>query len=168
MPRTMSEPRELMLHELQDMLYAEKAVAKMLPKMANESTDPELAEGFQHHLEETKQQIANLEEVFEALGKPARAKKCEGIEGLKAEHDSFVEKESPSPELCDMFLTGAGSRTEHYEIAGYTGLLTMARALGEERCVPLLEENLRMEQETLQKLERISKRLVGVGNGASA
>ena len=168
MPKTMENPRELMIHELRDMLYAEKQIAKMLPKLARESSDPELSAGFEHHLEETKQQIENLEQVFERLGERARGSKCQGIEGLVAEHDEFMSSSNPSPELCDMFLTGAGARTEHYEIAGYTGLVTMARGLGETECAKLLEQNLQQEQQTLSKIETISERLVASGaNGSS-
>ncbi len=58
-----------------------------------------------------------------------------------------------------MFLTGAAARTEHYEIAAYTGLVTMARALGEREVVPLLEANLKQEKETLRAVEKIGRRL---------
>lgn len=163
MPKSMQDTQELMLHELRDVLYAEKAIVKMLPKLAKEASDEELREGFKQHLEQTKGQISNLEQVFDHLGQAARAKKCPGIEGIKAEHDEFIESESPSAEICDLFLTGAGARTEHYEIAAYKGLVTMARALGEEECAGLLEENLQQEQETLEKLESISERLAMAG-----
>jgi ferritin-like metal-binding protein YciE len=165
---TMSEPRELFLHELGDMLYAEKAIEKTLPKLQKEASDRELAQGFAHHLDETKQQIANLESVFKAMGEPAKAEKCPGIEGIKEEHDQFMESEDPSDEICDLFLTGAAARTEHYEIAAYTGLVEMANALGESECAKLLGENLRQEQDMLQNVESSSKRLMketlGVGS----
>ncbi len=139
----MKEPRELFMHELGDILYAERTLVKTLPKLAEEATDKSLATAFQDHLTETKQHVANVEAAFEAIGEKPKAEKCPGIEGLKTEHDEFVKDESPSPDVMDMFLTGAGARTEHYEIAAYTGLVTMADALGEKDAAKLLRTNLR-------------------------
>jgi ferritin-like metal-binding protein YciE len=159
MPTKMSDPRELFLHELGDLLYVEKSLIKTLPNLAQEAADEELREGFESHLEETKQHAANLEEVFKAIGEKPKAEKCPGIDGIKIEHDEFMKEESPSPEVADLFLTGAGSRAEHYEIAAYTGLITMAQAMGETEAVALLQENLKQEQAALAKLEKAATRL---------
>jgi ferritin-like metal-binding protein YciE len=159
MPTKMDHPRELFLHELGDLLYAENVLVKTLPKLAKEATDAELREGFESHLEETKQHAANLEEVFEAIGEKPKAEKCPAIDGITTEHDEFMQEEKPSPEVSDLFLTGAGSRAEHYEIAAYTGLITMAQAMGKSDAVALLQENLKQEQAALAKLEKTATRL---------
>ena len=159
----MNDPRELFLHELGDVLYAERTLVKTLPKLQEEASDDELAEGFGEHLEETRQHVENLEQAFEALGEPAKAEKCPGIEGIKKEHDEFVSNESPSPEVLNAFLTGAGARTEHYEIAAYEGLITMAEAMGEAEVARLLNENLAQEQNALRKIQTIGKRLAQQG-----
>ncbi|HSC86272.1 MAG TPA: DUF892 family protein [Polyangiaceae bacterium] len=164
----MSHPRELFLHELGDVLYAEQTLVKTLPKLQEEAADEELAQGFGEHLAETRQHVKNLERAFEALGEPAKAEKCPGIEGIKKEHDEFVSNESPSQEILDAFLTGAGARTEHYEIAAYEGLLTMAEATGEEEVARLLNENLEQEKQALRKLQTISKRLAEQGTATAA
>lgn len=96
---------------------------KALPKLAKEASDAELAKGFETHLEETKQHVANLERVFEQLGERTKAEPCPGIEGIKAEHDEFMKEEKPSKKITDLFLTGAAARAEHYEIAAYEGLV---------------------------------------------
>ena len=155
----MSDPRDLFLHELGDVLYAEKTLVKALPKLQEEASDEELASGFADHLEETRQHVKNVEQAFEALGEPAKAEKCPGIEGIKKEHDDFVANESPSSEVLDAFLTGAGARTEHYEIAAYEGLVTMATAMGEDDVASLLNENLEQEKAALAKMQTIGKRL---------
>ncbi len=165
---TMSDPRDLFLHELGDVLYAEQAFVKALPKLQGEASDPELASGFADHLEETRQHVENLKLAFEELGEPAKAEKCPGIEGIKKEHDEFVTKESPTPEVLDAFLTGAGARTEHYEIAAYEGLITMADAMGETKVAELLTENLEQEKSALTKMKSIGKRLAQEGALASA
>jgi ferritin-like metal-binding protein YciE len=165
---TMSDPRELFLHELGDVLYAEQTLVKTLPKLQEEAADEELAQGFGEHLEETRQHVKNLEQAFETLGEPAKAEKCPGIEGIKKEHDEFVSNESPSQEILDAFLTGAGARTEHYEIAAYEGLVTMAEATGEDEVVRLLTENLEQEKKALLKLQTIGKRLAEQGAATTA
>ena len=146
MAATMSDPRELFLHELGDVLFAEQVLVKALPKLQQEASDEELSNGFGEHLEETKQHVKNIEQAFEELGEPAKAEQCPGIEGIKKEHDDFVAKESPSQDILDAFLTGAGARTEHYEIAAYEGLITMAQAMGEDDVARLLKENLAQEK----------------------
>jgi ferritin-like metal-binding protein YciE len=161
----MSEPRELFLHELGDVLYAEKTLVKTLPKLAEEASDEELKLGFEEHLEETRQHVRNIEQAFEQLSEKASAEKCPGIDGIKKEHDDFVAKESPSQDVLDSFLTGAGTRTEHYEIAAYEGLVTMAEAMGETEVVQLLTENLEQEKAALEKLQTIGKRLAKEGAG---
>jgi ferritin-like metal-binding protein YciE len=156
------------LHELGDVLYAEKTLVKALPKLQEEASDKELSSGFADHLKETRQHVKNLEQAFEALGEPAKAEKCPGIEGIKKEHDDFVSNESPTSEVLDAFLTGAGARTEHYEIAAYEGLVTMATAMGEDDVASLLNENLKQEKAALAKMQTIGKRLAKVGAKTAA
>jgi ferritin-like metal-binding protein YciE len=156
---SMTQPRDLFLHELQDIYFAEKQITKKLPAMIDEATDDELSTGFEKHLEETRQQVTNLEQVFESLGEEAKGERCPGIEGIAEEHDVFMKQESPSPEICDMFLTGAAARVEHYEIAAYEGLITMAKSLGETEAAGLLEENLRQEKQALETVEGVGKRM---------
>jgi len=164
----MSDPRDLFMHELGDVLYAEKTLVKALPKLQEEAADEELAQGFGDHLEETRQHVKNLEQAFETLGEPAKAEKCPGIEGIKKEHDEFVSNEAPSQDVLDAFLTGAGARTEHYEIAAYEGLVTMAEAMGEDEVAQLLHENLAQEKQALAKLQTIGKRLAKQGAATTA
>lgn len=154
----MTQPRELFLHDLRDIYYVEQQLVKMLPKLAQESTDAELKRGFQQHLRQTERHVKNVEAAFKELGVGASAEECPGFDGLKEEHEEFM-KESPSAAVRTMFLTGAASRTEHYEIAAYTGLVAMARALGEKKVVTLLEKNLTDEKETLRKVDTIGRRL---------
>ena len=159
----MSDPRELFLHDLGDVLYAERTLVKTLPKLQEEASDEELALGFEEHLDQTRQHVKNVELAFEQLGEKPTAEQCPGIEGIKQEHDDFVAKEFPSQDVLDAFLTGAGARTEHYEIAAYEGLVTMAEAMGESEVVELLTENLEQEKQALEKLKTIGKRLAQEG-----
>jgi ferritin-like metal-binding protein YciE len=156
----MTSPKELFIHELQDMYYAEKTLTKVLPKLASESNDRELSKAFKDHLEETRGQIQNLEQVFKNVGRRAQGEKCPGIDGIKEEHESFMEENEPTELLSDVFITGSATRAEHYEIAAYTGLINQAKALGERDSAALLEENMRQEKAALKKVETISKRIL--------
>ena len=78
----MTDPRELFLHELGDVLYAENVLVKALPKLAEEASDEQLRAGFEAHLEETKQHVKNVEKAFSALGEKPKAKRCDGIAGI--------------------------------------------------------------------------------------
>ena len=162
----LTTPKQLFLHELKDVYYAEKTLTKALPQLAGEASDSELSRAFTSHLKETEKQIKNLEKVFQQIGEQAEGERCPGIEGIKKEHDEFMQENKPSPAIRDAFLTGAGARTEHYEIAAYTGLVAKARALGEREAVALLQENLKQEKEALRKMETIEKRLLKEQNGS--
>jgi ferritin-like metal-binding protein YciE len=160
-------PEQLFVHELQDMYYAEKALTRTLPQLAQEATDGELSRAFSSHLKETQKHVTNIEKVFKEIGKVAQPHHCPGIEGIKKEHDDFMRENQPTPVIRDAFLTGAAARTEHYEIAAYTGLVNQARALGEREAVDLLQQNLRDEKDALKKVESISKRLLKKSNGGT-
>jgi ferritin-like metal-binding protein YciE len=151
-------PRELFLHELGDILYVErKLTEEVLPKLIEEVEDEEFRTGLEKHLEQTKKHVSNVEQVFEIFGEDPQAEECIGFEGLKQEHDSLLQKASPS--LVDLIDLGAAARTENYEIAAYEGLRRMAKALGEDKAVDLLDQNLAQEKETLREVEKLATRI---------
>jgi ferritin-like metal-binding protein YciE len=154
----LTTPRDLFLHELGDILYVERALAEeTLPKLIGEVSDEEFKSGLESHLEQTRQHVVNVEKVFELLGEEPEVEKCVGFEGLKKEHDQLSEESASS--LIDIVDVGAAARTENYEIAAYEGLRRMAKAMGEDKAVGLLDENLKQEKETLREVERIATRL---------
>ena len=160
-------PRELFIHELGDILYVEqKLVEEVLPMLINEVQTDEFRKGLERHLEQTKGHVTNLEQAFDSIGERPQAEKCVGFEGLKKEHEELVGEADPS--LIDLIDTGAAARTEHYEIAAYSGLMEMARSLGETDAVSLLEENLKEEKEALREVESVTKTLRDELKGATA
>ena len=154
----LTTPRDLFLHELGDILYVEKQlVNEVLPKLIGEVQDTKFRKGLEKHREETRAHITNVEQVFDDLGESPKTEECIGFEGLKKEQQKLADE--ASEDLMDLVNTGAAARTEHYEIAAYTGLIEMARALGEQNAVSLLDENLKSEKETLRQVESIEKTL---------
>ena len=162
-----SNPQELFLHELGDILYVERKLAgETLPKLIEEVNDEEFTAGLESHLKETRQHVANVEKVFELLGEEPHEEECVGFQGLKKEHDQLIEETSPA--LIDLVDAGAAARTENYEIAAYEGLRRMAKGLGKDEAVELLDKNLKQEKEALREVEKIATRLSKEGATAAA
>lgn len=145
----------LFVHELKDLLSAEKQLVKALPKMAKGANSEALRAGFEEHLEQTKGHVERLEKIFDLLGKTARAEHCKAMEGL-IEEGSDLLKEEGSPSVKDAALIGAAQRVEHYEIAAYGTLRTLAQLLGQEEAAELLQETLDEEKQADEKLTELA------------
>src|SRR3954464_375290 len=76
---------DLFVHTLQDIYYAEQKIVKALPKMIDKVSDPQLKQGFQSHLMETKNQVKRLEQVFQMHGESPKAVTCPAIDGILEE-----------------------------------------------------------------------------------
>ena len=139
---------EDLFHEtLKDIYYAERKILKALPKMARGAQDEKLKAAFQQHKEETEGQVERLQQVFEIIGKPARGKTCDAIEGILAEGDEIMEEYKGSPAL-DAGLLAAAQAVEHYEITRYGTLKRWANELGMKDAAKLLDETLQEESQT--------------------
>jgi len=143
--------RNVLIDELRDMYSAENQLVKALPKLAKGSIDPTLKDLFKTHLEETKGQVLRLRQVFEHLGEKPTGQHCSGMEGVVEEGADALEKDEEGPSF-DSGIVGAALRTEHYEIAGYTACIMMAKTLGERDVVSLLTENLNEEVAAAKKI----------------
>jgi len=146
---------------LADIYWAEKALTKALPKMMKNATSPELKEALQEHLTVTKEQVSRVEEVFEMIGKPAKAKKCAAMEGLIKEGEEIMEGTELGV-VRDAGIIAAGQKIEHYEIASYGTLCAFARTLGEDGAADLLEETLTEEKEADETLTQVALSAVNV------
>jgi ferritin-like metal-binding protein YciE len=136
---------ELLLHDLGDLLFAERTILKALKNMIREVSGPDMRARLEQHYGETEQQIRNLEQAFEALGERAKGERCPGILGIIEEHDDFKKEEAGSKAILEAFDLGAGLRVEHYEIAAYGSAISLARNLGLQQVVDLLQQNLDQE-----------------------
>jgi ferritin-like metal-binding protein YciE len=140
---------------LKDVFYAEKQSVKALKKSAKAAESPKLRDAFETHAEESSHQVERLTEVFEIIGKPARAKTCEAMRGLTAEMEEDLE-EFGSTESGDDVLIGCAQAIEHYEIARYGLLKVWARKLGLPEAEKLLGETLQEEKRADQLLSQIA------------
>lgn len=150
-----SDLHELFLEELKDIYYAENLLAKTLPEMAEAATAKPLKKAFQTHLKETQNQILRLEQVFELLEEKAEAKKCDAMEGLIKEAKSLI-KEHEADLTRDVGIIIGAQKVEHYEIAAYGSLATLAELMGHTDVKDLLGETLNEEKMTDEKLTEVA------------
>ncbi len=151
--------KDLLTDELKDLYSAEKQLTRAIPKMAKGSNDSSLKEAFTAHLEETKGQVARLEKAAQLLDTKPTGKKCMGMEGVIKEGAEALEEEGDEI-ILDLGLIGAGSRVEHYEMAGYLTAITLAKRMGAEEVLDLLKQSLAEEEAAEQRLRRIASVLI--------
>jgi ferritin-like metal-binding protein YciE len=147
---------ELYVQQLRDLYDAENQLVKALPKMAEAANSDELRQGFEEHLEQTKEHVQRLETIFEKLGEKPKGEKCKGMEGLVKEGSEVLE-EDMQEDVKDAAIIAAAQRVEHYEIAGYGTVRTYANLLGEDEATSLLEKTLDEEKETDDKLTQLAE-----------
>jgi ferritin-like metal-binding protein YciE len=154
----------LFLDTLKDIYYAEKQIYKSLPKMAKAAASEQLRAAFEKHHDETEEQIERLEQVFELLGKPARGKKCDAIEGILDEGKEIIEEYEDEPAL-DAGLLAAAQAVEHYEISRYGTLKAWANKLGLKDAAKLLDQTLIEEKKIDDTLTKIAETAVNAEAG---
>lgn len=148
---------EFFVDELKDIYWAEKHLVKALPKMEKSATTNELAQAFADHLGETEGHVSRLEEVFEKLGRKAQAKKCEAMNGILEEAESIIADTKKDTMTRDVGLILAGQKAEHYEIATYGGLITLAKTLGLKEVAGILKKTIQEEKAADETLTQIAE-----------
>jgi ferritin-like metal-binding protein YciE len=153
--------QDIYLEQLKDLYSAEQQILKALPKMATGAANKQLASGFQEHEVQTRVHVERLEKIFTQLGEKPGGHKCKGMEGLLAEGDEALEEHERS-EARDAALIAAAQRVEHYEIAGYGTVRTMANMLGLGDQASLLQQTLEEEGETDKKLSTLAETVINI------
>jgi ferritin-like metal-binding protein YciE len=143
--------------QLQDMYWAEQKLVKTLPKLEEAATSGQLKEAFHNHLQQTKTHVSRLEQVFDIIGEDATAKKCLAMAGIVDEGSDLIDDTDDGSAQRDVALIFAGQKAEHYEIATYGGLMSIARTLGYNDAAELLGETLSEEKEADSLLSQIAE-----------
>jgi ferritin-like metal-binding protein YciE len=146
--------QELFLGELKDMYDAEKQLVKALPKLAKMASNPDLRNGIEEHLEQTKGHVSRIEEVFDLMGARHQGKKCAGIQGILAEGNETLGGMEGT--AVDAALIASAQKVEHYEIASYGSLCSWANLLGHDNAANLLQQTLEEEKEADRKLSELA------------
>jgi ferritin-like metal-binding protein YciE len=156
-PRSnMNDLEKLFRAELRDIYDGENQLIKALPEMEKMAHSSELKAAFHEHLEQTRNHVRRLEEVFRAMGQEPNRKSCKGLEGIIDEGESIA-KEFRDNSALDAALIESGQKAEHYEITSYGTLCTWAKELGRQNVLSLLKETLDEEKQADQKLTGLAQ-----------
>ena len=147
---------DLFVHTLRDIYYAENQIVKALPEMMAKATDPQLKQGFQSHLAETKNHVKRLEQVFEMHGVEAKGVDCPAIDGIIDEAEEIA-GEVEDKQVLDAALIAAAQAVEHYEMTRYGTLVAWAKQLGRNDCASVLQKNLDEEKAVDKKLTAMAE-----------
>jgi ferritin-like metal-binding protein YciE len=159
-PEAESALKELFIDEIKDIYWAEKHLAKALPKLIKGATSEELKQTITTHLAETENQITRLESVFASIGEKAVAKKCLAMEGLLSEATELLADTEKGTEVRDVAIISAAQKVEHYEIASYGTLRTLAGTLGYSEAQTLFDETLAEEKNADSLLTQVAENYV--------
>jgi len=152
--------KELFIDEIKDIYWAEKHLAAALPKMIKGATSEDLKTTISNHLEETKNHVTRLESVFASIGEKAVAKKCLAMEGLLNEATELLSDTDKGTEVRDVAIISAAQKVEHYEIASYGTLRTLAGTLGYSEAQDLFEQTLEEEKNADSLLTQVAENYV--------
>jgi ferritin-like metal-binding protein YciE len=152
---------DLFVHQLKDIYYAENRIVVTLPKMIEKATSPELKQGFQTHLAETKNHVKRLDQVFNLHDVSPGSVKCPAIDGIIKEADE-VAAEIDDKNVLDAALIAAAQAVEHYEMTRYGTLIAWAKELGADDCVGLLQQTLDEERAMDKKLTMLAQGEINV------
>jgi ferritin-like metal-binding protein YciE len=152
---------DLFVHTLRDVYYAENQIVRSLPDMIEKAGDPGLKRGFKTHLDETRNHVARLEEVFRMHGVEIKGIDCPAIDGIIEETDD-VAGEVGDRRVMDAALIAAAQAVEHYEITRYGSLIAWAKELGRTDCASILQRTLDEEKATDMKLTQMAESAVNL------
>jgi ferritin-like metal-binding protein YciE len=155
----MQTMKDLFLHSMHDIYYAERQIEKALPDMVAKASDAELKKGFQTHLKQTKGQIKRLDQAFKKLRVTPEATQCPAIDGIIDEANEIA-GEVEDKMVLNAALIAAAQAVEHYEITRYGTLVAWARLLGHSGVARVLNMNLQEEKATDKKLNGLAKRKI--------
>jgi ferritin-like metal-binding protein YciE len=151
---------DLFLHTLQDVYYAENRIVKSLPQMIEQASNPQLKQGLQNHLGETKNHVKRLEQVFKLHGQKPKSVDCPAIDGIIEEAEDVTGE--TEVDVLDAAIVAAAQAVEHYEITRYGSLIAWAKRLGRADCANILEETLDEEKAADKKLTEVAESKVNL------
>ncbi len=144
-----------MEHTIQDLYSAEQQALEAMPQLLQQVQSDELRQAFQVHQRETEQQVKRLEQIAQQMGIDPDGETCMAMQGLIEEAQDLLSQLEPG-QLADAAIIGAAQKMEHYEIAAYGTARTLAQQAGQNQAADLLEQTLKEEKATDEKLTKIA------------
>lgn len=162
MAMKMDSLEALFVDQLKDLYDAEKQLIDALPKMAKAAHNTQLKQGFEQHLQQTREQAQRLEQIFNQINEKPGGKKCVGMQGLIKEGEEIMKEKQGDPDVLDAGMIAAAQKVEHYEISGYGTAKTYAQMLGMDDAAKLLDKTLSEEYKTDEKLTRLAESHINI------
>jgi ferritin-like metal-binding protein YciE len=154
--------QKFFIDQLKDMYYAEQELLKALPEVKDAATTEELEDAIEDHMKQTERHVKRLEKVFRMIGQKPEGKKCEAMDGLLRECRTIIKETEEQTMTRDAALIIAAQKIEHYEMASYGGLVSLAVTMGMERAADILDKTLGEEEDTDQLLTDIAETYINV------
>ena len=154
----LNNSREAFGHKLGSAYQMEQDVLEMLGDLEDKAQHDQLKQQFRHHADETRQQIENIEQAFRALGEEPDDSPCQVTKALDKQAKADIKMADDS--VVDTVILSGAAETEHHEIAVYESLITQAEQLGAPEVVSLLQQNLEVEQHTLDEVKKAQRELL--------
>ncbi|HMQ31652.1 MAG TPA: DUF892 family protein [Chloroflexaceae bacterium] len=151
---------EKFIHDLADIYDAEHRFLEAQQQMLQQASAPQLKTMIQEHMDQTRQQIGNLEQIYSQLGSRPIRIKCDAAAGLVTEGQKGLQEAQANPAVRDCMIAGSVAKVEHYEVASYRGLLTAAEGMGQAQIASLLSQNLQQEEQTAHMVEQSTPMLL--------
>ena len=158
--------KTLYLHELRDLYSAEGQLVRALPRLQKAADSPELATALKNHLQQTKEHLRRLDQIFADMGEDPKGPRCKGMAALLKEGKDML-KEGGDAGVLDTALIAAAQKVEHYEMSGYASVRNMAAMLREDRAAEVLQQTLNEESAAEQILSELSEATMSVAGTAS-
>jgi len=150
----MESLQEMFEEQIKDLFSAENQLLKAMPRMAKKISNERLLQAFEMHRKQTEQQVQRLKKIGENIQFKLTGKVCAAMQGLIEEAEETMKEGEPGP-LLDAGLIADAQRIEHYEISAYGTARTLAEQLGYTSAAKLLQQTLKEESATDEKLNKI-------------
>ncbi|WP_423747205.1 DUF892 family protein (plasmid) [Haladaptatus sp. SPP-AMP-3] len=152
---TTDSTEKLLVEGLQELYYTEQQLVDALETLADQTDEESAKNAFSEHRGETQEHVERLEEVFEQIDEEPQDRNDRVVDALIEEHEEFASENDG--EVLDRYNIAAGQKTEHYEIAAYGNVTSLAQKLGHDEASDMLAETLREEQSALDELSQVGE-----------
>jgi ferritin-like metal-binding protein YciE len=156
--QTLETPSDLLQYQLRTAMTMEADSLAALGELTTAAKSADIKKMFRHHADETREQIANLQQIFKLLELRESTAPSPTTKGIKRQAGSLIEK--TAPKLRDQVVLSAALGNEHYEISAYTSLIIPVQAMGASEVLALLQANLEQETHTSEELQSMLQKMV--------
>lgn len=156
---TLETPLELLHLQLRTALTMEDHSLAALGELKSAAKSAEIKKMFEHHADETREQIDNLHKVLGMLDLRDTTAPSPSTTGITRQAESLIGK--TGDDLLDQVVLSCALGNEHYEISAYQSLIIPMTAMGLPDARKLLEANLEQEEHTSEELRAMLEKVAG-------